>query len=244
MISLQNVTKRYQNVLALDQVSYTFEDGKAYGILGVNGAGKSTLIHCLTHNVSFEGEIQYDGQEISNLGYVPQELAIYPELSVMDNLLFFASLYKMNPRSAKKRAMTLVERVGLGAKVSTKVKDLSGGMKRKLNVITGLIHHPQWLVCDEVCVGIDPISRQDILDYLQEIKEEGIQIFYTSHYLDEVEYLCDHLLFLDEGKIVLAGETRTLIQDMAEVEKKKVHLADLFVHVLRKEGDDHVEERS
>ncbi|XVG95684.1 ABC transporter ATP-binding protein [Eubacteriales bacterium KG125] len=237
MIELKHITKRYKKFLALIDFSYEFENRNVYGILGVNGAGKSTLINCITQNVSFEGELNYTDLSIWDIGYVPQELAIYPELSVMDNMLFFASVYKMDKREAKERSVLLIEKVGLKEKLSTKASDLSGGMKRKLNLITGLVHNPKLLICDEVCVGIDPISRKEILAYLKELKNSGLNIIYTSHYLDEVEYLCDRILFLDKGKLVLEGETKKLIKEMSDAENKKADLSDVFIKVLRKEGE-------
>ena len=237
MIELKHITKRYKKFLALIDFSYEFENRNVYGILGVNGAGKSTLINCITRNVSFDGELNYVDLKIWDIGYVPQELAIYPELSVMDNMLFFASVYKMDKREAKERSTLLIEKVGLKEKLSTKARDLSGGMKRKLNLITGLVHNPKLLICDEVCVGIDPISRKEILEYLKELKNNGLNIIYTSHYLDEVEYLCDRIVFLDKGKLVLEGETKKLIEEMSDTETKKADLSDVFLKVLRKEGE-------
>lgn len=237
MIELKHITKRYKKFLALIDFSYDFENGNVYGILGVNGAGKSTLINCITQNVSFDGELNYIDLRIWDIGYVPQELAIYPELSVMDNMLFFASIYKMDKKEAKDRSITLIEKVGLKEKISTKASDLSGGMKRKLNLITGLIHNPKLLICDEVCVGIDPISRKEILGYLKGLRNNGLNIIYTSHYLDEVEYLCDRIVFLDKGKLVLEGETEKLIKEISDAEDKKADLSDVFVKVLRKEGE-------
>ncbi|MDY6037686.1 MAG: ABC transporter ATP-binding protein [Eubacterium sp.] len=237
MIELKNISKKYKKLLALADFSYDFAPGNVYGILGINGAGKSTLINCITKNVSFDGELNYVDLSIWDIGYVPQELAIYPELSVMDNMLFFASVYKIDKNEAKKRSLKLIEKVGLKEKISTRASNLSGGMKRKLNLITGLVHNPKLLICDEVCVGIDPISRKEILEYLKELKSNGLSIIYTSHYLDEVEYLCDRIVFLDKGKLILEGETEALIEEISYAEDKKADLSDVFVKVLRKDGE-------
>lgn len=237
MMELKHVTKKYKKSLALIDFSYHFENGNAYGILGVNGAGKSTLINCIIKNVSFDGELNYTDLSIWDIGYVPQELAIYPELSVMDNMLFFASVYKVDKGEARERSVALIEKAGLKEKISTKASKLSGGMKRKLNLITGLVHDPKLLICDEVCVGIDPISRKEILEYLKELKNGGLNIIYTSHYLDEVEYLCDRIVFLDKGKLVLEGATKKLIGEMSDAENKEADLSDVFVKVLRKDGE-------
>ncbi len=237
MLELKHITKRYKKFLALIDFSYTFESKTLYGILGVNGAGKTTLINCITKNISFNGELNYGDLNIWDIGYVPQELAIYPDLSVMDNMLFFASVYKMDKKEAKNRSIELIEAAGLQEKISTKASNLSGGMKRKLNLITGLIHNPKLLICDEVCVGIDPISRKEILEYLKKLKTDGLNIIYTSHYLDEVEYLCDRIIFLDRGKLVLEGNPQMLIEEISKGKSKKASLADVFVKVLRKDGE-------
>lgn len=236
MIELKNVTKKYKNLVALDDFSYTFLENTVYGILGVNGAGKSTLINCITRNISFVGEINCDFN-LSNIGYVPQELAIYPELSVMDNMLFFASINKISKTEARENSLKLIDTVGLTDKSDKKASCLSGGMKRKLNLITALIHNPKLLICDEVCVGIDPISRMEILQYLKKLKDEGLSIIYTSHYLDEVEFLCDNIIFLDKGKIAKEGETKKLIDEISKKEHKESNLSDLFVKILRKDGE-------
>lgn len=237
MIELKRTTKQYKNVPALTDFSYRFEQGVAYGILGVNGAGKSTLINCLTQNTSFRGEVKYRGVSLREIGYVPQDLAIYSELSVRDNLLFFASLYRMGKRQAKDKSRILIERAGLEEKADAKASTLSGGMKRKLNLITALVHDPTLLICDEVCVGVDPISRKEILEHLADRKRGGMSIIYTSHYLDEVEYLCDRILFLDRGRLVLEGETQTLAEDILGGEPQKKNLTEVFLKVLRKEGE-------
>lgn len=236
MVELKNVTKKYKELIALKDFSYTFLENSVYGILGVNGAGKSTLINCITRNVSFSGEINCDF-DISNIGYVPQELAIYPELSVIDNMLFFASINKMSKLEAKEHSLKLINRVGLSDKINEKASFLSGGMKRKLNLITGLVHNPKVLICDEVCVGIDPISRMEILQYLKMLKSEGLSIIYTSHYLDEVEFLCEKIIFLDKGKIVKEGDTKKLIEEISLKEHRESNLSDLFIKVLRKDGE-------
>ncbi|QSI05205.1 ABC transporter ATP-binding protein [Treponema pedis] len=234
MIQLEHISKSYKKIPALSDLSYTFEQNNAYGILGINGAGKSTLIGCLTGNLSHSGTIRYEGINLNQIGYVPQELAIYPELSVLDNLLFFASVFKVPKEQAKSRATGLIERTGLQDKTYEKVKNLSGGMKRKLNLITGLIHNPKLLICDEVCVGIDPISRQEILEYLKELQLNGMSIIYTSHYLDEIEFLCGKILFLHQGKLILEGITSELVKTISG--KDKPDLSDLFIQVIRKDG--------
>lgn len=230
MIKVKGISKSYGEKLALSDFSYDFADDCGYGILGVNGAGKSTLIGCITRNLSYKGKIEYLDLGKQDLGYVPQELAIYPELSVMDNLLFFASIYKMDKNLAKKRATSLIERVGLKEKSNELAKNLSGGMKRKLNLITGLIHSPKYLICDEVCVGIDPISRKDILEYIKELQGEGLVVIYTSHYLDEVEFLCDKVVFINEGRLLLEGST-------AEISGEEAGLSEIFEKLLRKDGE-------
>lgn len=235
MIQLQNVTKKYKKNTALYPFTFQFNPGQGYGILGMNGAGKSTLIGCITGNLKYEGNISFSELSLHEIGYVPQELAIYPELSVMENLLFFGALFGLPKSVAKKRAHALMNKVGLADKEKEKAKNLSGGMKRKLNVITGLIHQPRYLICDEVCVGIDPISRQEILAYLKELVHQGLGLIYTSHYLDEVEFLCEDILFLHEGKIELQGKKSEISKIIGNGKENNLH--DIFIHVIRKEGE-------
>lgn len=235
MIRIHHIKKAYRKALVLDDFSYTFQDGSSYGILGINGAGKSTLISCIMNNLKYSGTIQLEGLSRYEIGYVPQELAIYPELSVKDNLLFFATLYKVDKNVAKERAKELMERVDLKEKENTLAKELSGGMKRKLNLITGLIHQPKLLICDEVCVGIDLMARKEILESLKTLQKEGLQILYTSHYLDEVEFLCDKVLFIHEGKLILEGNTKELVQEIGG--KKDSHLSDVFEKVMREKEE-------
>ena len=232
MIELRHVSKKYKEVTALDDFSFTFKSKAAYGILGINGAGKSTLIHCLTKNISFSGELDYHDLSRYDIGYVPQELAIYPELSVLENMLFFAAVNKISKKVAQNRSVELINTVGLQEKINTKASALSGGMKRKLNLITALVHNPSLLICDEICVGIDPVSRMEILEYLKKLKKDGLSIIYTSHYLEEVEFLCDQLVFLHQGSLVLQGSTNELIQELSLEEKKDSNLKDLFMKVL------------
>ena len=234
MIKLKNVSKKYKDLVALDRFNYTFKGG-VYGILGINGAGKSTLINCITNNIAYTGEIDYEGLTIQDIGYVPQELAIYPELSVIDNMMFFASLNKIDKQTARTRSMRLIETVGLTDKMNTSAQALSGGMKRKLNLITGLIHNPRLLICDEVCVGIDIISRTEILEYLGVLKSRGLNIIYTSHYLEEIEYLCENLVFIDRGKLVLEGKTADLLHRLSD-DEKQLELKDLFLTVIQDTG--------
>ncbi|MDO5733009.1 MAG: ABC transporter ATP-binding protein [Eubacteriales bacterium] len=233
MIRLEHVSKSYKKVLALSDFSYHFEAHKSYGILGVNGAGKSTLIACITRNLAYRGKIDFEDLSPWEIGYVPQELAIYPELSVLDNLLFFASAYRIDKRQARETAEGLIECVGLADKRDALAKSLSGGMKRKLNLITALVHKPKILICDEVCVGIDPVSRDEILKYLRELRDAGMTMLYCSHYLDEVEHLCNQIIFLNEGRLILEGETQRLVAEMGESEH--ANLSDLFMKVMRKE---------
>ncbi len=235
MIKLKNVSKSYGKKLALSNFSYDFVSEKGYGILGINGAGKSTLIGCITNNLSYIGDIEYIHLNKHDIGYVPQELAIYPELSIIDNLLFFASIHKMNKKVAKQKAAELIKRTGLQEKTNELAKHLSGGMKRKLNLITGLIHSPKYLICDEVCIGIDPISRRDILDYIGELQNKGLVVIYTSHYLDEIEFLCNKILFLNEGQLILEGSTLEIAKKIGASDD--TGLSEVFEKVLRKDGD-------
>lgn len=232
-ITIRHLCKKYGKKTALKDFSFTFDSGHCYGILGINGAGKSTLVSCITGNAKYTGTIEWHGLDRRTLGYVPQELAIYNELSCIDNLMYFGSLYKNQSKAELKDwADVLIERTGLSEKRKQAASTLSGGMKRKLNLACGLIHRPRLLLCDEVTVGIDPISRQEILDFIQTLTEDGMSILYTSHYLDEVDALCDQLLVIHDGEILTSGDKNTIKN---QVESPGQSLQDIFVQLIRKE---------
>ena len=220
MISISNLHFSYSNnEVIFDDFNLEIKAGSLFGLIGPNGAGKSTLISLITGlNIPEKGEIRIDGKDLSNsrhellnnLSSVPQEYAFYPKLTVLQNLNFFCRLYKNieNPEANINKA---IELTGLSDYQERAAGKLSGGLKRRLNLAIGLLNKPTLLILDEPTVGIDPQSRHFILAAIKQLNKEGTTILYTSHYMEEIERLCDTIAVIDHGKIVLAGELDELL---------------------------------
>ncbi len=214
MIEARNITKSYNGRNALDKVSLHINKGAFYGLLGPNGAGKTTLIHIVAGLLpADQGAVYVAGEKITPAnrrlkhltGVVPQEIALYEDLSALDNLLFWGRFYGLPKRELKSNAMELLELSGLKDRGRQPVKKFSGGMKRRVNLACTLIHKPPVLIMDEPTVGIDPQSRNLIYSILKAYRNKGVTILYTSHYLDEFEKLCDKTGIIDHGKIIAEG---------------------------------------
>lgn len=215
IIEIKNVTKRFNDKLVLDNISYEINKGEIFGFIGPNGAGKSTLINIMTSLlVPDSGSVKICGYDIvkeslkakANIGYVPQDIALLEELSAYDNLEFFGALYGLKGKLLKERIKEALEVTGLEDKRKQKVKKFSGGMKRRLNIATAIMHHPKVLIMDEPTVGVDPQSRNHIFTFTKKIcKEWGTTVIYTSHYMEEVEELCERVFIIDLGKEIAYG---------------------------------------
>ena len=214
MIEIKDVTKSYGRQKVLQNVSFEIMEGELFGLLGPNGAGKSTLIDILTGIQSMDsGEIFINGKSIKNdkveirkhLGLVPQDIALLEELNAVDNLEYFGGLYGLAGSELKSQIEKLLEVAGLTDKKKEKVKNYSGGMKRRLNIAVAMLHNPSILILDEPTVGVDAQSRQHIFDYIQSLAEQGTTILYTSHYMEEIETLCKRVFILDLGEEVAYG---------------------------------------
>ena len=221
ILQAENVIKRYQNQLALDYFSMTIREGEVIGLLGPNGAGKTTFIKALIGLLSVdEGEISVFGmkQDGKNkdirrqIGYVTQEITIYEEMTAKENLAFFGSLYGLNKEKLEKRIHEVAEIIGLKDKLNQKAGQFSGGMKRRLNIGCSLLHEPRLLILDEPTVGIDPQSRNYILEFVKKAHETGMTILYTSHYIEEVEAVASRVLIMDQGHPIAEGTLRELIE--------------------------------
>ena len=216
IIKVENVTKRFNDKLVLDNVSYEVKEGEIFGFIGPNGAGKSTLINIMTSLlVPDSGKIIINGFDIvkepikakEHMGYVPQDLALMENLSAYDNLEFFGSLYGLKGKLLKERINEALGVTGLEDRKKEKVKKFSGGMKRRLNIAAAIMHHPKILIMDEPTVGVDPQSRNHIFTFTKKIcKEWGTTVIYTSHYMEEVEELCERVFIMDLGKEVAYGK--------------------------------------
>ena len=214
MIEIKDVTKSYGRQKVLQNVSFEIMEGELFGLLGPNGAGKSTLIDILTGIQSMDsGEIFINGKSIKtdkveirkHLGLVPQDIALLEELNAVDNLEYFGGLYGLAGTELKSQIEKLLGVAGLTDKKKEKVKNYSGGMKRRLNIAVAMLHNPSILILDEPTVGVDAQSRQYIFDYIQSLAEQGTTILYTSHYMEEIETLCRRVFILDLGEEVAYG---------------------------------------
>ena len=216
IIEVKNITKRFNDKLVLDNVSYEVNECEIFGFIGPNGAGKSTLINIMTTLlIPDSGTIKICGYDILKepikakecIGYVPQDLALIEDLNAYDNLEFFGALYGLKGKVLKERINEALKVTGLEKTKKQKVKKFSGGMKRRLNIAVAIMHHPKVLILDEPTVGVDPQSRNHIFSFIKNIcKEWGTTIVYTSHYMEEVEELCKRVFIMDLGKEISYGE--------------------------------------
>jgi ABC-2 type transport system ATP-binding protein len=224
MIQIKNVTKKFPTVTALDNISLTIQEKEFFGLLGPNGAGKTTLMNLLVGYLNLdEGEILIAGEKVTqdglqtrkNIGLVPQSLALYDDISAEANLEIFGSFFHIEKKLLKERIKEMFESVQLYDRRKDKVKTFSGGMKRRLNLISSLLHDPPLLLCDEPTVGVDPQSRNAIFDYLQMLNQQGKTIVYTTHYMEEAERLCNRIAIIDAGKIVVEGTLDQLLEKLS-----------------------------
>ncbi|KYD00668.1 ABC transporter ATP-binding protein [Bacillus atrophaeus] len=224
MLQVENIEKAYEKKLIVKGISFTLEKGEAFGLLGPNGAGKSTTISMIAGLVPPDkGEITVGGcivgkdtnQAKQKIGVVPQDIALYPTLTAKENLLFWGKMYGLTSAKAKKRAIEVLEYVGLTERAKDKIQTFSGGMKRRINIGAALMHRPELLIMDEPTVGIDPQSRNHILQTVKQLNEEGMTIIYTSHYMEEVEYLCDRIGIMDKGDMIAIGTKTDLCTRLA-----------------------------
>lgn len=225
LLEISNLKKYYKKIKAVDNISFCVEKGDILGLLGPNGAGKSTTISMIaTLLVPDSGKILFNGQDISknpksiqqNLGLVPQEIALYPSLSGLENLTFWGKAYGLNGNALKKRINAVSEVIGISERLKDKVKKYSGGMKRRLNIGAALLHEPEFIIMDEPTVGIDPQSRNHILSTVKELAKNGATIIYTSHYMEEVETLCSKVCIMDQGNIIATGTKDEITSSLGE----------------------------
>ncbi|GAA0182501.1 ABC transporter ATP-binding protein [Clostridium sediminicola] len=229
MIKIENLIKRYGSDIAVDNVSLSINKGEVFGLLGPNGAGKSTTIRIMMGLLKANsGIVKINDKAISKnsldikriLGYVPQELAIYENMSAKENVEFFGRLYGLRGKELKNRVNETLHFTGLSEKEKVKVKKFSGGMKRRLNIACAIVHNPSIVIMDEPTVGIDPQSRNHILESVKELNKRGATIIYTSHYMEEVESICTRVGIMDFGKLIALGtkqELKLLLNDKEKI---------------------------
>ena len=235
-LELIEVEKNYSKKHAVKGISFKINKGDVLGLLGENGAGKSTTMSMIsTLSIPDKGDILLDGKSIVKnpaiirkcLGYVPQDIALYPMLTGYENLKFFGKMYHMNSKDIEEAIIRVRDIIGLSDEVlKTKVGAYSGGMKRRVNIGAALMHDPELVVMDEPTVGIDVNSRNQIIDTIIELNKLGKTIIYTGHYMEEVERLCNKICFLDEGKITEFGELDTILN----TPKGRITLEEYYIN--------------
>ena len=225
MINVSDLQKSYGDLQAVKGVSFRAKAGTVFGLLGPNGAGKSTTINCISGLIKpTAGHIKVGGFDIiseatkakQSLGVVPQELAIYEDLSALDNLKYWGAAYGLGGAELEGRVNHVLEKIGLMDRAKDLPKNYSGGMKRRLNFGCGLVHEPKVLLLDEPTVGVDPQSRGRLFDLVEEERAKGTCVLYTTHYMEEAENLCDELAIIDHGKIIAAGTLKELRAEVGE----------------------------
>ncbi len=225
MIELKSLTKKYKDFTAVDSIDLTIKQGDIFGLLGPNGAGKSTTISMISTLLKpNNGQILYKGADIvkrpkviqPHIGLVPQEIALFTSLSGLDNLKFWGSAYGLKGETLKERIKHVSSIIGIDKRLKDKVDKYSGGMKRRLNIGAALLHNPELLIMDEPTVGIDPQSRNHILEAVKQLNQAGVTVIYTSHYMEEIETLCNRIAIMDKGNVIAAGNKTQLMAQLDE----------------------------
>lgn len=228
IIEVKNLTKEYKNLKAIDDLSFEVHEGEILGLLGPNGSGKSTTINCLLSLLNFsKGSIKIFGKEMEpnaydikrEIGVVFQDVAVFEELTVYENIDYFCGLYITDKATRKKYIEDAIKLVGIDEFRKFYPKQLSGGLLRRLNIACGIAHKPKLIFLDEPTVAVDPQSRNNILSGIQKLRDEGATIIYTTHYMEEVEIICDRIIILDKGRILASG-TSDELKELAKMEEK------------------------
>ena len=231
VLDVRDLRKRFGELEAVGGVGFQIAEGETYGLLGPNGAGKTTTISMVCGLLSRDaGTVTVDGNPIdvgavaakAGIGMVPQELAIYPDLGARENLEFFGRLYGLGGARLKARVNEVLEIVGLADRAKDRTSTFSGGMQRRLNIGVGLLHQPRLLLLDEPTVGVDPQSRNAILESIAALGRAGMAILYTTHYMEEAERLCDRIGIIDGGRIKAEGTQRELVALVGEREQVRL----------------------
>ncbi|MBQ9768428.1 MAG: ABC transporter ATP-binding protein [Lachnospiraceae bacterium] len=224
VVKIENLVKRYKELVAVDHMNLSIERGEIFGLLGPNGSGKSTIINCLLSLTQYDkGEITIFGEEMradkysvkGRIGVVLQNVAVFDELTVYENIDYFCSLYVKDKAKRKELVKEAIAFVGLEEFVKFYPKKLSGGLLRRLNIACGIAHKPELIIFDEPTVAVDPQSRNKILEGIQELNRQGATVIYTSHYMEEVEQICSRIAIIDKGQLVATGtkeELKSMIQ--------------------------------
>lgn len=228
IIEVKNLTKEYKNLKAVDNLTFEVEKGEILGLLGPNGSGKSTTINCILSLLNYqEGTITIFNEKMTpgayeikrKIGVVFQDVAVFEELTVYDNIDYFCGLYITDKNTRKAYVQEAIELVGLEEFKKFLPKQLSGGLLRRLNIACGIAHKPELIILDEPTVAVDPQSRNNILNGIKKLRDLGATIIYTTHYMEEVEILCDRVIIIDKGKVIASG-TIDELKELAKIEEK------------------------
>ncbi|WP_040982074.1 ABC transporter ATP-binding protein [Oceanobacillus jeddahense] len=259
MLELIDISKRFKKTEAVKSLNMFIEQGEIVGLLGPNGAGKSTAISILSTLIEpTEGDVRFLKKSVLKkpsplrkaIGVVPQEIALYPQLSAEENLLFFGRIYRLKGSNLKQRVNEILEQIGLTEKRKALVESFSGGMKRRLNIGVAMLHNPKILIMDEPTVGIDPQSRSYILETVKRLnKENQMTVVYTSHYMEEVDYLCDRIYIMDQGNLIASGtkeEIKQILSSENTISIQSDRWSEAFIAQLKEHElvtNVHVEEK-
>lgn len=245
ILEIKSLKKSFGEKTVVDKMSFKVNKGEILGFLGPNGAGKSTTINMITTILDVDdGKVLFEGREISendndfkkSLGYVPQDIALFNDLSAYENVKFFGSLYGLKGNYLNDRVKETLELVGLYDRKNDYPDSFSGGMKRRLNIACSIVHKPKILIMDEPTVGIDPQSRNNILEVTKNLRDEGTTVIYTSHYMEEVDAICTRLIIVDSGHIIESGDKEEI---KAKYKSKGLNnLEEIFLNITGKELRD------
>ncbi len=235
ILEVRDLVKQYGDFTAVKGITFDIKEGEIFSLLGPNGAGKTTTISMLstlytpTSGDAIIGEhsITQEPMAVKQLiGVVPQELALYEDLTARENLIFWGQMYGLSGKTLNTRVDEVLEQIGLTDKAKNRVKTYSGGMKRRVNIGVGLLHKPRLLFMDEPTVGIDPQSRRAILDTVKELNQQGMTVLYTTHYMEEAQELSDRVAIIDHGELIALGTQKELTQQVGETETLILHLGE------------------
>lgn len=233
ILEVNNLSKKYEEILAVKGISFIINQGEIFSLLGPNGAGKTTTISMLsTLFRPTSGDATIGGFSITKepmevrrlIGVVPQDLALYEDLTAMENLVFWGQMYGLSGRSLNTRIKEILEQIDLADRAKNRIKTFSGGMKRRVNIGVGLLHRPKLLFMDEPTVGIDPQSRRSILDSVKSLNKDGMTILYTTHYMEEAQELSDRVGIIDHGEMIAIGTQKELTRQVGEMETLILHI--------------------
>lgn len=226
-VTVDKITKNYGDFCAVDNLSFQVSEGEIFGFLGPNGAGKSTTLNMIaTLNQYDKGKVSVGGYDVNRnkleakrlMGIVPQDIAVYHHLSALENVKFFASLYDIRGIQLDKSAKEALDFVGMKDRMKMKPKQMSGGMLRRLNIACGIAHNPKLIIMDEPTVGVDAQSREHILNSIRILQDRGTTVIYTSHYMQEVEEICDRIAIIDKGRLAALGTKDELVSTVTDIQ--------------------------